>query len=136
MHGLSFKGCFFVLCYSDSSGSDQCLHRPVGIYSVMLYHIVCGVIRFSLNRPALAKPEKVGEHNRERIQHFPSDFTSVRYVLGEHVYSFPRAENFKNRGTWVAQSVERQTLDFRSGHDLAIMISSPTVDSALVMEPA
>ena len=27
---------------------------------------------------------------------------------------------FKNQGAWVAQSVERQTLDFGSGHDLMV----------------
>jgi len=31
------------------------------------------------------------------------------------------------RGTWVAQSVKRPTLDFGSGHDLRILGSSPVL---------
>ena len=39
-------------------------------------------------------------------------------------------------GAWVAQSVERLTLDFSSGHDLRVMGSSPALGSVLSMEPA
>ena len=31
------------------------------------------------------------------------------------------------QGTWAAQSVERQTLDFRSGHDLTVREIKPRV---------
>ena len=40
------------------------------------------------------------------------------------------------RGTWVAQWVERLTLDFGSGHDPRVIGSSPTLGSVLSMEPA
>ena len=33
-------------------------------------------------------------------------------------------------GAWVAQSVERLTLDFSSGHDLRVVGSSPALGSA------
>ena len=39
-------------------------------------------------------------------------------------------------GTWVAQSVEHQTLDFGSGHDPRVMGSSPTLGSTLSVETA
>ena len=43
-------------------------------------------------------------------------------------------------GAWVAPSVKRLTLDFGSGHDLAILTSSSslgsTLGSSLGMEPA
>ena len=46
-------------------------------------------------------------------------------------------KNILGRGTWVAQSVERLTLDFGSGHDLTVRGFEPRVgfwaDSA---EPA
>jgi len=35
------------------------------------------------------------------------------------------------RGTWVAQLVKCPTLDFDSGRDLGVLISSPGVGSAL-----
>ena len=41
-----------------------------------------------------------------------------------------------SRGAWVAQSVERPTLDFGSGHDPRVAGSGPTSGSALSMEPA
>ena len=40
------------------------------------------------------------------------------------------------RSTWVAQSVKCPTLGFRSGHDVRVMRSSPTLDSALSVESA
>ena len=39
-------------------------------------------------------------------------------------------------GTWVAQSVERPTLDFGSGHDPRVVGSSPASGSVLSMKPA
>ena len=36
----------------------------------------------------------------------------------------------KNRGTWVAQSVKRPTLDFDSGHDLRVLETEPHGRSA------
>ena len=36
----------------------------------------------------------------------------------------------------MAQSVERPTLDFGSGHDLRVVGLSPTLGSVLSMEPA
>ena len=39
-------------------------------------------------------------------------------------------------GTWVAQWVERPTLDFDSGHDPRVMGSSPLLGSALSVDPA
>ena len=42
----------------------------------------------------------------------------------------------KYGGTWVAQSVERLTLDFGSGHDSRAVRSSPTLGSILSTEPA
>ena len=38
------------------------------------------------------------------------------------------------RGTWVAHSLERLTLDFSSGHDLGVVRLSPTAGSALSTE--
>ena len=40
------------------------------------------------------------------------------------------------RGGWVAQSVDRLTLDFDSGHDPGVVESSPALGSALRVEPA
>ena len=40
------------------------------------------------------------------------------------------------QGTWVGQSVECLTLDFRSDHDPSVLGSSPTSDSMLRVEPA
>ena len=42
----------------------------------------------------------------------------------------------KNRGAWVAQSVEPLTLDFGSGHDPRVVASSPVSGSTLSIEPA
>ena len=39
-------------------------------------------------------------------------------------------------GAWMAQSVKCPTLDFVSGHDLRVLRLSPTVGSALDVEPA
>ena len=39
-------------------------------------------------------------------------------------------------GAWVAQSVNRLTLDFGSGHDLKVGRSSPSLGSMLSVEPA
>ena len=39
-------------------------------------------------------------------------------------------------GVWVVQSLERQTVDFGSGHDPRVMRSSPVSGSTLKMEPA
>ena len=40
----------------------------------------------------------------------------------------------RNRGAWVAQSVERLTLGFGSGHDLTVLVSlSPVAGSALTV---
>ena len=38
-------------------------------------------------------------------------------------------------GTWVAKSVEHVTPDFGSGRHLIVMRSSPTLGSALSVEP-
>ena len=38
-------------------------------------------------------------------------------------------------GVWVVQSLERQTVDFGSGHDPRVMRSSPVSGSTLKMEP-
>ena len=40
------------------------------------------------------------------------------------------------RGTWVAQSVERPTVDFSSGHDPRVMGLNPISGSVLSVEPA
>ena len=40
------------------------------------------------------------------------------------------------RATWVAQSVERLTLDICSGHALVVMGSSPVLGFVLSVEPA
>ena len=47
-----------------------------------------------------------------------------------------KREEQKSRGAWVAQSVERQTLDFGSGHDPRVVGSSPMLGSSLNMDPA
>ena len=39
------------------------------------------------------------------------------------------------RGAWMAQSAERPTLDFGSGHDLMVMGLSPMWGSMPSMEP-
>ena len=41
-----------------------------------------------------------------------------------------------DRGSWVAQSVERPTLDFSPGYDLTVMGSSPAPGAQLSAEPA
>ena len=56
-----------------------------------------------------------------------------------HAQNHSLSEQSKNSSiwdAWVAQSVKHLTLDFRSGHDLMDMRSSPTSGSALSMEPA
>ena len=45
-------------------------------------------------------------------------------------------ETLKNWGSWVAQSVERPTLDFSSGHDPRVVGLSPRSGSMLSIEPA
>ena len=40
------------------------------------------------------------------------------------------------RGTWMAQSVKLQTLDFGSGHDLRVLRLSPMSGSVPNVEPA
>ena len=50
---------------------------------------------------------------------------------------FPEVKLYsKNCGSWVSQLVKCPTLDFSSGHDLTVVRSSPTLGSALSMEPA
>ena len=44
-------------------------------------------------------------------------------------------KNMSLRGTWVAQSVKRLTLDFSSGLDLRVVSSSSTLGSLLREEP-
>ena len=44
-------------------------------------------------------------------------------------------EIVKDWGTWVAQSVERLTLDLSSGPDLRVMSSSPALGSTLGIKP-
>jgi len=56
------------------------------------------------------------------------------------LFPTPRTKIFKElkraepRGAWVAQLVKCPTLDFSSGHDLRVVGSSPTSDSALGVE--
>ena len=45
-------------------------------------------------------------------------------------------KKFNLGGAWVAQLVERQTLDISSGGDLTVMGLSPKLGSKLGMEPA
>lgn len=45
-------------------------------------------------------------------------------------------EMFLTCGTWVAQQVECPILDFGEGHDVGVMIVSPTLDSTLIVESA
>ena len=45
-------------------------------------------------------------------------------------------KNVKNRGAWVAQLVERPTLDLSSGLDLRVVSPSPTLGSVLGIKPA
>ena len=42
-----------------------------------------------------------------------------------HLYSTPAHKNYCLWGIWVAQSVERLTWFFRSGHDLRVLGSIP-----------
>ena len=47
------------------------------------------------------------------------------------------AVNINTRGAWVAQSVKRLTLDFRSGHDLTVCEFKPQIGlCAHSIEPA
>ena len=49
---------------------------------------------------------------------------------------FVVVKNSQSQTTWVAQPVERPTLDFDSGHDPRVMGSSPMLGSILSVEPA
>ena len=59
------------------------------------------------------------------MQDFSSSETSIRSHLKK-----------QTRGTWVAQSVKRLTLDFGLGHDLTVVRSNLVLGSVLGMEPA
>ena len=45
-------------------------------------------------------------------------------------------KNTDSGGTWVAESVERPTLDFGSGHDPRVVGSGPSSGSVMSVEPA
>ena len=48
----------------------------------------------------------------------------------------PTTKDYLPRDVWVAQSVEHLTLDFGSGHDPRIVVSSSKWGSVLSMDPA
>ena len=56
-----------------------------------------------------------------------SERRSTEHIKHDSIY-----KKIQIRGTWVAQSVEHQTLDFGSGHDPRVKGSSPTSDSVLM----
>ena len=49
----------------------------------------------------------------------------------EQTYPVHSRDQKGSRGAWVAQSVERPTLDFGSGHDLRVVRSSPGLGYSL-----
>ena len=55
---------------------------------------------------------------------------------GKSLLASVLGRNDDSSGTWVAQSVERPTLDFGSGHDSRVVKLSPASGSVLRMEPA
>ena len=57
------------------------------------------------------------------------------YQNQSHIFFLFKTET-KIRGIWVAQSVKHLTLDFSSGHGLAVMTLSPMSGSWLSIEPA
>ena len=51
--------------------------------------------------------------------------------LSQNVWEWDPAVRIIFRGTWVAQSIKRLTLDFRSGRDLRALELNPTSGSTL-----
>lgn len=62
-----------------------------------------------------------------RTHFFKTTSYSSFYFLQDFymITAYLRQEDF-SWGTWVAQSVEQLTLTFNSGHDLKVLVSSPT----------
>ena len=52
-------------------------------------------------------------------------------LLGWRFYGYDVEDKRKNWGTWVAQSVERPTLGFSSGHDLMVREIEPCLGFSL-----
>ena len=55
----------------------------------------------------------------------PSETLMMNVIFSQKQHSTSMATQSGFKGTWVAQSVKRPTLDFSSGHDLTVMRLSP-----------
>ena len=111
---LQGNSIFLVYCFS-SNYLKTCTITSVRSYTHFLLHHM-------INTCLSLVPCK-------RLSIFDLGFLFIVETNSDHDFSSPC------RGTWVAQSVEHQTLDFGSGHDLSTLNVEPAQDSVSLPLP-